>query len=84
MNRYLFRDFDFKLLDSLDFKEDSVREELITPLLHALGYQAHGEFQIIRSKSLLHPFVMIGSKNHKVNIVPDYLCVSRLSNKNKI
>jgi hypothetical protein len=61
------------LLDSSDFKEDSVREELITPLLHSLGYKAHGDFQILRSKALLHPFVMIGSKKHKVNIVPDYL-----------
>ncbi|MBG1269282.1 type I restriction enzyme HsdR N-terminal domain-containing protein [Nostoc sp. WHI] len=79
MNWCFFRDFDFKLLNSPDFKEDSVREELITPLLHALGYQAQGEFQIIRSKSLLHPFVMIGSKKHKVNIVPDYLL--RIKNK---
>ncbi|MDB9374417.1 type I restriction enzyme HsdR N-terminal domain-containing protein [Nodularia sphaerocarpa] len=79
MNQYLFKDFDFKLLDSPDFKEDSVREELITPLLHALGYQARGEFQILRSKSLLHPFVMIGSKQHKVNIFPDYLL--RIKNK---
>lgn len=69
----LFKNFDFNLLDSPDFKEDSVREELITPLLHALGYQARGEFQILRSKALVHPFVMIGSKQHKVNIIPDYL-----------
>jgi hypothetical protein len=69
----MLENFDFKLLDSPEFKEDSVREELVTPLLHSLGYRAHGDFQIIRSKALLHPFVMIGSKQHKVNIVPDYL-----------
>lgn len=69
----MFENFDFELLKSLDFKEDSVREELITPLLHSLGYQAKGTFQIIRSKALVHPFVMIGSKKHKINIVPDYL-----------
>jgi hypothetical protein len=73
MSANLFKDFDFNLLDSPDFKEDSVREELITPLLHALGYQVRGEFQILRSKMLVHPFVMIGSKQHKVNIIPDYL-----------
>lgn len=73
MSPNLFKSFDFNLLDSPDFKEDSVREELITPLLHALGYQARGEFQILRSKALVHPFVMIGSKQHKVNIIPDYL-----------
>lgn len=73
MSANLFKNFDFSLLDSPDFKEDAVREELITPLLHTLGYQARGEFQILRSKALVHPFVMIGSKQHKVGIVPDYL-----------
>lgn len=73
MSPSLFNNFDFSLLNSPDFKEDSVREELITPLLHALGYQARGEFQILRSKALVHPFVSIGSKRHKVNIFPDYL-----------
>lgn len=73
MSVSLFKNFDFSLLDSPDFKEDSVREELITPLLHTLGYKAHGEFKILRSKPLIHPFVMIGSKKHKINIVPDYL-----------
>ncbi|MGV0026048.1 hypothetical protein [Phormidesmis priestleyi] len=79
MSQHLFDGFDFNLLDSPDFKEDSVREELVTPLLHALGYKANGDFQIKRSKSLLHPFVMIGTKKHKVNIVPDYLL--RIKNK---
>jgi len=74
-----FNSFDFNLLDSPEFKEDSVREELITPLLHALGYKAQGDFQIVRGKPLLHPFVMIGSKKHRVNIVPDYLL--RIKNK---
>ena len=37
MSLNLFKNFDFNLLDSANFKEDSVREELITPLLHALG-----------------------------------------------
>jgi hypothetical protein len=35
-------DFDFALLDSPDFKEDAVREEIIHPLLNALGYAASG------------------------------------------
>ncbi len=29
----LLNDFDFALLDSSDFKEDSVREELILPII---------------------------------------------------
>ncbi|AVH68481.1 type I restriction enzyme HsdR N-terminal domain-containing protein [Nostoc sp. 'Peltigera membranacea cyanobiont' N6] len=69
----MFSNFDFLLLDDPDFKEDSVREELIVPLLKALGYSANGPAKIIRSKTLTHPFVYIGSKSHKVNIVPDYL-----------
>lgn|GEM_PF-3484547 len=73
MSPNLLKNFNFNLLDSLDFKEDSVREELITPLLHSLGYQADGEFKILRSKNLVHPFVMIGSKQQKINIIPDYL-----------
>ena len=73
MSANLFKNFDFTLLESLDFKEDSVREELITPLLHALGYKSHGDFQILRSKSLQNQFVMIGTHRHKVNIFPDYL-----------
>ncbi len=69
----LFKTFDFSILNSPDFKEDSVREELILPLLHALGYTASGLNRIIRSKALAHPFVSIGSKPHKINIIPDYL-----------
>lgn len=73
MSLNLFKNFDFNLLDSANFKEDSVREELITPLLHALGYKARGEFQILRSVPLVHPFVKIGVQKKKINIIPDYL-----------
>lgn len=69
----LFADFDFDLLKSPDFKEDSVREELILPILKALGYSAHGENKIIRSKKLRHPFVTIGSKEVALTNFPDYL-----------
>jgi hypothetical protein len=67
-----FQKFDFSLLDSPDFKEDAVREELIQPLLKALGYSASGENRIIYNKALEHPYVMIGSKRHKIYIYPDY------------
>lgn len=69
----LFGDFDFDLLKSPDFKEDSVREELILPILKALGYSAHGQNKIIRSKKLRHPFVTIGSKEVPLTNFPDYL-----------
>ncbi len=67
------RDFDFSLLDSQGFKEDSVREEIIMPILGALGYSSSGPNKIIRSKTLLHPFITIGSKRRPIHLVPDYL-----------
>lgn len=66
----IYQNFDFKQLYSPDFKEDSVREVLILPILDRLGYN---NTQIVRSKSLKHPFVNIGSKKRSINIVPDYL-----------
>lgn len=69
----LFSDFDFELLDSPEFKEDSVREELILPILKALGYSAHGSNKIIRSKKLSHPFVTVGAKEQPLTNFPDYL-----------
>jgi hypothetical protein len=69
---HLYDDFDFSVLDSSEFKEDAVREDLIAPLLRRLGYLASGLNRVQRSKTLVHPFVMIGSKKNPVNIVPDY------------
>lgn len=68
----MFEDFDFSVLDSEEFKEDSVREEIIAPVLKKLGFAASGSVRVQRSKNLVHPYVMIGSKKHKINIIPDY------------
>lgn len=65
--------FDFALLRDRDFKEDSVREEIIVPILRHLGYSASPPNRIVRSKSLAHPFVHIGTKRNEVRIVPDYI-----------
>ena len=70
MINQLFQDFDFSQLHSPDFKEDSVREVLILPLLQKLGYQ---QSQIVRSKALQHPFLRMGSKKRPITLVPDYL-----------
>jgi hypothetical protein len=67
--------FDFNLVDNPEFKEDSVREELIVPILKGLGYSAHKPNQIIRSKKLLHPFVSIGSMRKEIYLIPDYLFI---------
>lgn len=68
----MFQDFDLNLLNSPDFKEDSVREEIILPLLKRLGYNASGINRIVRSKTLTQPFIYIGTKKHPVKIIPDY------------
>lgn len=65
--------FNFDLLSHPEFKEDSVREEIIIPIIKGLGYSADKPNQIIRSRSLLHPYVSIGSKRKNIYIIPDYL-----------
>jgi hypothetical protein len=65
--------FDWRLLDDPKFKEDSVREEIVVPILTALGYSASGPYLIHRSRALKHPFVYLGSKPHKIEIIPDYI-----------
>ena len=66
----LFGNLDFRTIaGNPDFKEDSVREVIILPILKALGYT---QDNIIRSKTLQHPFLKIGSKKRPINLVPDY------------
>jgi hypothetical protein len=68
--RPLFAQVDFKAIGSNpDFKEDSVREVIVHPLLTSLGYS---ESNIVRSKKLKHPFLKQGSKKIAVKLVPDY------------
>lgn len=73
MEDKLFRDFNFSLLDDPRFKEESVREELIAPLIRDLGYSNSGNTQVIRNHGLKHPFVSIGSSRKSITIIPDYL-----------
>ena len=50
MKTKLFGDFDFQaMIDNPDFKEDSVREVILLPILDALGYTGN---DIIRRKTL--------------------------------
>lgn len=65
-----FQNFDFTQLNSPDFKEDSVREVLILPLLQQLGYN---NTQIIRSKTFQNPFVKTASGKRALQQTPDYL-----------
>ncbi|MDR1924991.1 MAG: type I restriction enzyme HsdR N-terminal domain-containing protein [Planctomycetaceae bacterium] len=58
------------ITNNSDFKEDSVREIIVLPILKKLGYKQEN---IVRSKTLEHPFLKIGSQKRKVNLIPDYL-----------
>ncbi|MHA3773644.1 restriction endonuclease [Verrucomicrobiota bacterium sgz303538] len=69
----LYNAFDWSLLDDPGFKEDSVREELISPLLTRLGYTASSVNRIHRSKAVKHPFVYLGSRSYRIELIPDYL-----------
>ena len=67
----LFDNFDLNSISSNpDFHEDSVREVIILPILKKLGYK---QSDIVRSKSLIHPFLKIGSnKKIPITLIPDY------------
>lgn len=66
----LFGQLDFHTLNgNPDFKEDSVREVIILPILKHLGYS---QDNITRSKTLQHPFLKIGSKKRPIRLIPDY------------
>lgn len=71
IRKELFSSLNFKdILNNPDFKEDSVREVIILPLLKALGYE---QINIVRSKSLQHPFLKTGSKKTPIKLIPDYI-----------
>ncbi|MBE3128144.1 MAG: type I restriction enzyme HsdR N-terminal domain-containing protein [Actinobacteria bacterium] len=67
----LFGNLDFRTITlNPNFKEDSVREVIILPILYALGYE---DQNIIRSKTLEHPFLKVGSnKKLPIKLIPDY------------
>lgn len=70
-------DFDFSLLDSKDFKEDSVREDIIAPLLKELGFEAKksiGGLTLKRSVALTSD-TYLATKPIKAKdlIIPDYV-----------
>lgn len=66
----LFPQVDFKgLADDPDLKEDYVRDEIIYPILTKLGY--HGT-NIVRGKTLTHPYLKTGSKKRPIKLIPDY------------
>lgn len=67
----LFPSVNFSTIqDNPNFKEDSVREVIILPLLKELGYK---EENIDRSKTLQDPILKLGSnKKIPIKYIPDY------------
>ncbi|MCK5244482.1 MAG: type I restriction enzyme HsdR N-terminal domain-containing protein [Desulfobacterales bacterium] len=68
----MFSGIKSELFDDPDFKEDSVREVVITPILSKLGYLLVGPSRVTRSKTLKHPYIRVGTRNHPVTTIPDY------------
>lgn len=71
-------DFDFTLLENEDFKEDSVREFIIAPLLAKLGFEIKNDktpqkLEMILSKSKKAEFKIGSNKKLEANLTPDYL-----------
>jgi hypothetical protein len=60
------------LFDDPEFKEDSVRELVIAPIVSRLGYLPSGSTRVIRSKALRHPYIKVGTRKHPVTLIPDY------------
>jgi len=69
----VLKNFNYDVLSDPEYGEDSVREEIIFPIIRALGYSSDGNNKIIRGRKLLHPFVSIGSQKKKISIIPDYV-----------
>lgn len=72
----MFTGFNPALLDDTEFKEDSVREVIIAPILTRLGYATSGKNRVIRSKSLNHPFIYGGTRKIAITLIPDYTLFS--------
>ncbi len=73
MDNIPLQGFDFSVLDDSEYKEDSVREDIVAPLLRALGYSSSGYARMVRSRTLEHPYVQYGVKKKPITIIPDYL-----------
>lgn len=73
--------FDFALLDNDDFKEDSVREFIIAPILADFGFTIKNDksphkLELVLSKTLKAQIQIGSNKSIDTDLTPDYLlCV---------
>lgn len=76
------QNFDFTLLENEDFKEDSVREFIIAPILARLGFVVKNDkspqkLEMILSKTLKAQIQIGSNKSIDTDLTPDYLlCVN--------
>lgn len=77
----MLENFDFALLDNEDFKEDSVREFIIAPILARLGFVVKNDkspqkLEMLLSKTLKAQIQIGSNKSIDTDLTPDYLlCV---------
>ena len=77
----IFDEIDFNNLPPW-FNEECVREEIIAPLLKALGYSATNDtYKILRGFRLEHPYKQFGVTLKHISIIPDYII--QIENKNR-
>lgn len=69
----LLKQFDLSILNDLNYKEDAMREDILTPLMRALGYENSGKYKLVRTRALKHPFFHLGTRKKEVSLIPDYL-----------
>lgn len=74
----MLENFDFSLLENEDFKEDSVREFVISPLLSGLGFAPKNDkkpnpLEMLLSKSKKAKFKIGSNKKLEAEVTPDYL-----------
>ncbi|MES1946805.1 hypothetical protein C84B14_05636 [Salinisphaera sp. C84B14] len=69
----MFHDIDRSVIEDESFKEDSVRELIIAPIIAKLGYGTVGTNRAARSPALKNPFIRVGTRKHPVTIIPDYM-----------
>ncbi|MGI0440033.1 DNA methyltransferase [Helicobacter himalayensis] len=70
--------FDFKILENKDFKEDSVRELLIAPLLKALGFHLRDKenpkaLEMTLSQKITSPTILGSNEKIALTRFPDYV-----------
>jgi hypothetical protein len=64
---------DLSCINDPEYNESAVREDIIAPLIKALGYTSTGNNKLSRGRKLKHPFVYIGKQKKDIFLFPDYV-----------